>query len=1013
MYVANEGPADTGYVAVFDQQGSFLYSIPLPSGQQPRQMQISRSGILYVVSSVGNILKYDSQDQFIGTIGNVPLPSGLALTDTRIYLSGSEPGTFGQIYDFSGAAVGSFNFIGTAMTISDGQIWAADNPADEVQVADLDGNVLRSFSTGAGSKPRGIAIADDGLVYVARDLRNDVAVYDSQGTLIRNITSPALAGPYGLTFGPHGTIFVANFGANNVLEFDASGNLLSTLSGGLSTPNHIVFRVIDLDGDGSSWPTDCNDADPAAHQGAAEVCDGRDNDCDSQVDNAISCKNTCAFPEEAGNDILILEGPPGDIHTRMAWTGSQYGVVSPDARDGDSEIYFLRLDPEGVHLGEELRLTDVPGSSDQPEVVWTGTEFGVAWLDARSDPGGVIRQVYFARVSPTGIKLGTDIQVSAAANSKFAPSLVWNGSEYALTWGESTGPASSLLAFQRLTYLGEPKGEVVRLTSTPSFVNPKVTWSGSEYGLAWTHCSATSCQGYFVRLDPYGQKIGADLQLSNAPGDRGVDALIWTGSSFALAVTDWTDWHHDDGEIYLVRLDSGGSLVGQETRVTHSPTNSFLAKLTWTGSEFGLIWIEDLGVDDGDGGLQVNFGRVDSEGTKLDPDIRITDGSLGSLWTSQDLVWNGLRYAFVTQEPKGLSRRHFIQIACNCVDGDADGFTVCGDCDDTRGDTHPGAPEACDSVDNDCDGTPDAFQTVCGVGECSAIGFCSDGVDSCSTGLAQPEVCDGLDNDCNGRADDVDLDGDSASGCGADCNDHDPAIRPDALEVCNGLDDNCNSFVDEDTAGLDSDADTVPNACDNCRLAYNPTQMDADHDGMGNACDNCVFRANPGQADLDTDQRGDVCDNCPAQYNPFQDDFDADTVGDVCDNCPFDGNVDQGDIDSDFEGNVCDLDDGLIWITLPDVFTVSWQQEIGLDSWNIYRGDLEVLRASGLYTQDPAIVPLASRVCGVSEGSMLDDASLGPGEAVFFLVTGNALGVESSLGTNSAGVERANANPCP
>src|SRR5262249_19561951 len=152
----------------------------------------------------------------------------------------------------------------------------------------------------------------------------------------------------------------------------------------------------------------------------------------------------------------------------------------------------------------------------------------------------------------------------------------------------------------------------------------------------------------------------------------------------------------------------------------------------------------------------------------------------------------------------------------------------------------------------------------------------------------------------------------------------------------------------------------------NCRQAYNPTQADSDHDGVGNACDNCLLIANPLQADIDSDLRGDVCDNCPNQYNVLQDDTDSDLVGDVCDNCPSVANPGQLDLDHDLEGDECDLNDGLILLRLTDEFDVEWQQETGFSTFNVYRGDLALLRSSGLYTQNPLTVPLASRECGLT-----------------------------------------------
>ena len=102
--------------------------------------------------------------------------------------------------------------------------------------------------------------------------------------------------------------------------------------------------------------------------------------------------------------------------------------------------------------------------------------------------------------------------------------------------------------------------------------------------------------------------------------------------------------------------------------------------------------------------------------------------------------------------------------------GDADGDGVLGseDCDDTAPLVHPGAPEVCNGADDDCDGAVDedfglgATCTV-GVGACEAtghVGCAADGSPSCDAVSAAPseEACDAVDNDCDGQTDeDFDL----------------------------------------------------------------------------------------------------------------------------------------------------------------------------------------------------------------------------------------------------------------
>jgi hypothetical protein len=104
------------------------------------------------------------------------------------------------------------------------------------------------------------------------------------------------------------------------------------------------------------------------------------------------------------------------------------------------------------------------------------------------------------------------------------------------------------------------------------------------------------------------------------------------------------------------------------------------------------------------------------------------------------------------------------------VDIDMDGFPLCPtagqatiDCNDQRDFIYPGAPELCNGMDDDCDGTIDDNAT--GAGESCTIpgllGACADGVTSCEGGPLVcvgpdpvPEICDnGIDDDCNGLTD--------------------------------------------------------------------------------------------------------------------------------------------------------------------------------------------------------------------------------------------------------------------
>jgi hypothetical protein len=251
---------------------------------------------------------------------------------------------------------------------------------------------------------------------------------------------------------------------------------------------------------------------------------------------------------------------------------------------------------------------------------------------------------------------------------------------------------------------------------------------------------------------------------------------------------------------------------------------------------------------------------------------------------------------------------------------------------------------------------------------------CSDANPHCSTDCTDAdhdEYC--APADCNDAASActtvcVDVDDDAVPVCAGDCNDGAYWVYPGAPELCNAKDDDCDNLIDEDDPSADTDGDQIV-----------------------------------------------TCDNCPAVANAAQENADGDPAGDACDNCPFTFNLSQSDIDSDQQGDRCDGDDGLIYVVARAGAEVDWDDEAGYDVWNLYRGDLAVLRATGNYTQAPGPPnPAAWQWCGLPDSFVVDpQAPAGPGTVWIYAATGVSGGVEGDLGTDSHGAPRPNDNPCP
>ncbi len=652
---------------------------------------------------------------------------------------------------------------------------------------------------------------------------------------------------------------------------------------------------VDDDADGYAACEECDDADASSYPGADETCDGADNDCDGEVDEADAIDGSLWYADADSDGY----GDPSNSTTACdAPTG--YLADSSDCDDARSDINPAAT--EACNGWDD----DCDGTIDEG-----ATDASTWYADTDGDGYGDDLSSTDACDAPSGYTdLAGDCDDTDAAYNPAASETCSDTEDYncdgSVAYADADGDGYAACDECDDSDAGSYPGATETCDGIDNDCDGDVDESGATGGSTW-YADADG--------DGYG-----DLGTSTVSCDR--------PSGYVADDSDCDDSRAD------VSPAGAESCNGIDDDCNGTVDD---------GAIDGATWYADA---DGDGygdsastttACDQPSGYVAATGDCDDTDTAYNPGATETCVDSEDYNCDG---------------------SVGRVDDDGDGYAACVECDDSDASTYPGADETCDGTDNDCDGDVDEDSAIDastwyadddgdGYGDASdstvacdlPSGYLADDSD-CDDARSDvhptaTELCDGLDNDCDGSIDEgatgastwyADDDGDgygddaaTTDACdapsgyvalGGDCDDTDAAYNPGATEACDDPTDyNCDgsvSYVDDDLDGYaaceecdDSDAGIYPGATETCDGADNDCDgsvdesgatggstwyADADGDGYGDASTSTVSCSRPsGYVADDSD-----CDDGDDTVHPAA----AESCNGVDDDC--DGSIDDG-----------------------------------------------------------------------------------------------------------------------
>ncbi|MBI4403483.1 MAG: hypothetical protein HY537_04945 [Deltaproteobacteria bacterium] len=333
------------------------------------------------------------------------------------------------------------------------------------------------------------------------------------------------------------------------------------------------------------------------------------------------------------NTSLILTNQIRNRDPNVVWGGKHYLVVWESDRREESDIYGVRVTPDGQVIDlENLPISIAEGPQSQPQIVWANNTYMVIWRDDRnrkdSTEPGTESHIFGTQVSADGSVEGdfpiTEKIPHTISYSYDYPAISWNGSKFMLAWTTNNADKPNGLDISAIvaSHLGrskkgnltvEKKGTKLPRQAVFAITRgngeqffPAVASDGMEFLVVYK--DNRHPQGglhediYGTTVDDWGRVKDPWIPIATNKG--GQDAPVIRGNDNRYLAA-WID--KDANALKGALMNRKGVILKPVDLVTGRTVYSF--DITQVGNRFVVIWFERDG--------ELMTASVDNEGNVI------------------------------------------------------------------------------------------------------------------------------------------------------------------------------------------------------------------------------------------------------------------------------------------------------------------------------------------------------------------------------------------------------------